>query len=107
LRAAEQITNTVRTLPEHGQRITILSAQRLSSVMHADAIYVLENGRIVDSGRHDVLLEQRGSTTQSGASRSASGRTPRWPLSPEFKRKKLVSGLTFGHFVVEMSECQT
>ncbi len=56
----EQITNTVRTLSAHGQRITILIAHRLSTVMHADTIFVLEKGRIVESGRHEVLVEQKG-----------------------------------------------
>lgn len=56
----EQITNTVRALSAQGERITILIAHRLSTVMHADTIFVLEKGRIVESGRHAALLEQKG-----------------------------------------------
>jgi ATP-binding cassette subfamily B protein len=33
---------------------------RLSTVMHADTIFVLEKGRIVECGRHAGLLEQKG-----------------------------------------------
>jgi ATP-binding cassette subfamily B protein len=40
--------------------MTILIAHRLSTVMHADRIYVLERGRIVESGGHDELLERKG-----------------------------------------------
>ena len=56
----EQITATVREVSASSARITILIAHRLSTVMHADTIYVLEKGRIVESGRHAVLLERKG-----------------------------------------------
>jgi len=41
-------------------QITILIAHRLSTVMHADTIYVLEKGQVVESGSHAALLEVRG-----------------------------------------------
>lgn len=56
----EQITNTVREISARATQITILIAHRLSTVMHADTIFVLEKGRIVESGSHAALLETRG-----------------------------------------------
>lgn len=56
----EQITNTVRQLSSSAARITILIAHRLSTVMHADTIYVLEKGRVVETGSHDALVAQKG-----------------------------------------------
>jgi len=43
-----------------GHQTTIVIAHRLSSVMHADHILVLDAGRIVQSGSHETLTEQIG-----------------------------------------------
>jgi ATP-binding cassette, subfamily B, bacterial len=56
----EEITGTIRGVAAHRDVIAILIAHRLSTIMHADRIYVLERGRIVESGPHDALLEQKG-----------------------------------------------
>jgi ATP-binding cassette, subfamily B, bacterial MsbA len=41
-------------------RTSLTIAHRLHTVSHADCIYVLEDGRVVESGRHDELLRKRG-----------------------------------------------
>jgi len=41
-------------------RTTFVIAHRLSTVLHADKILVLEDGRIVESGSHDELLKNSG-----------------------------------------------
>ena len=56
----EQITDTIRSISTHRTHINILIAHRLSTVMHADTIHVLERGRIVESGKHHELIELKG-----------------------------------------------
>lgn len=56
----EEINKTIRNISSLNDQITILIAHRLSTIMHADRIYVLERGEIIETGTHDLLLEQKG-----------------------------------------------
>ncbi len=56
----EEITDTIRALSVQREHITILIAHRLSTIMHADRIYVLERGQVIESGSHTQLLELTG-----------------------------------------------
>lgn len=56
----EEITQTVRNVTSSKEHITVMIAHRLSTIMHADRIYVLEKGRIVETGGHHALLEEKG-----------------------------------------------
>lgn len=56
----EEIGETIRGLSGKKSQITVLIAHRLSTVMHADVIHVLEKGVVVESGRHDELLDLKG-----------------------------------------------
>ena len=56
----EDITRTIRQISADREQMTILIAHRLSTIMHADTIYVLEKGRIAESGTHGQLLTGKG-----------------------------------------------
>ncbi len=56
----EEITKTIRDVSQGATRITVLIAHRLSTIMHADHIYVLEKGKIAETGNHEKLLAEKG-----------------------------------------------
>ncbi|PYV42252.1 MAG: ABC transporter ATP-binding protein [Acidobacteria bacterium] len=56
----EEINETIRDISVRQDLITILIAHRLSTVLHAERIYVLEKGQIVEAGRHEDLLDLKG-----------------------------------------------
>jgi ATP-binding cassette subfamily B protein len=56
----EEISETIRDISKNRNHISILIAHRLSTVMHADRIYVLERGAIIESGAHEELLDKKG-----------------------------------------------
>ena len=56
----EDITNTIKNISIAKEQITILIAHRLSTIMHADKIYVLEKGDVVETGTHENLLAEKG-----------------------------------------------
>lgn len=56
----EEITDTIKEVSSGNDQITILIAHRLSTIMHADRIYVLEAGEVIETGSHQELLNEKG-----------------------------------------------
>ncbi len=86
----EEIGETIRDVAARQDVITILIAHRLSTIMHADRIFVLERGRVIESGSHVTLLEQKGLyyamwRQQIGERRSA-------PTSPPAPQPAIAAG---------------
>ena len=56
----EEISKTIRDLSKNTNQITIIIAHRISTIMHADKIFVLEKGTVIEQGKHEELLSQNG-----------------------------------------------
>lgn len=55
----EAINETIKSISNQ-DRITVLIAHRLSTIMHADKIFVLEKGNIIEQGKHQELVDSKG-----------------------------------------------
>jgi ATP-binding cassette subfamily B protein len=87
----EEITETVKNITYKTEHITIIIAHRLSTIMHSDTIYVLEKGKIVESGTHTELLEEKGLyyamwRQQIGEREKSNGKAPK----AEYKEFKVL-----------------
>ena len=56
----DDITQTVRAIAQKRDTIMVMIAHRLSTIMHADKIFVLEKGEIIETGSHETLLAEKG-----------------------------------------------
>ncbi len=56
----EEITSTIKNISLDKEQITVLIAHRLSTIMHADKIFVLEKGQVVETGNHYDLISDKG-----------------------------------------------
>ncbi|MBP7062192.1 ATP-binding cassette domain-containing protein [Patescibacteria group bacterium] len=55
-----EITKTIQEISlEQKEMIIIMIAHRLSTIKHADTIFVLEQGKIIEQGKHEKLTHEK------------------------------------------------
>jgi ATP-binding cassette subfamily B protein len=94
----EQVSETIREISRREDLITILIAHRLSTVMHADRIYVLERGRVVETGTHADLVEAKG--LYYAMWRQQTGERPDTEVLEPLRGRERVERVSLGRHVV-------
>lgn len=56
----EEIIQTIQEISSSKSHLVVMVAHRLSTVMHADRIFVMEKGHLIEQGNHSELLELKG-----------------------------------------------
>ncbi|WP_309119612.1 ABC transporter ATP-binding protein [Paenibacillus sp.] len=75
-----------RSVREIGRQSTVIMvAHRLSTVLHADTIFVVKGGRIVESGSHDELMEKGGYYRELYAEQHPAADLPAAPAGIELR----------------------
>ena len=57
---AHSLSHILETLRSHSEQTILCISQRLEALQEADCIYVFHEGRIIECGTHNDLLEQKG-----------------------------------------------